>query len=107
MSEFKASDPEVREIAAVFALKGWTWTQKDGQIVEAFIPRPRDVAATLDQLYEGAKTLANCYCDPSNDGECDHPKNSGASKSGRLYVEWIDEGYGHELSFGIEWTRPA
>ena len=105
MSEFKASDPEVREIAAVFALKGWTWAVKDGFAVEPYVPRAKDVAATLDRLYESAVALAKCFCDPSNDGECDHPTNAGGSKSGRLFVDWIDQGYGHELSFGIEWTR--
>jgi hypothetical protein len=105
VSEFKASDPEVREIAAVFALKGWMWTVRDGLSVEPFVPRAKDVAVTLNRLYESAATLAKCFCDPSTDGECEHHTNAGSSKSGRLYVEWIDQGYGHELSFGIEWTR--
>ena len=104
--EFKASDPEVRDIAAVFALKGWTWAVRDGRPVELFVPKASDIATTLNRLYEGAVSLDSCFCDPSNDGPCDHERpNAGSSKSGRLYVEWIDQGYGHELSFGIEWTR--
>jgi hypothetical protein len=85
--EFKASDPAVRDIAAVFALKGWTWTTGGGE----HVPKAGEVADWLNRLYESAVSL----------GEQDH----GQSSFERLFVDWVDAGYGHEIRFGIEWTR--
>jgi hypothetical protein len=91
MSEFKASDPEVRDIAAVFALKGWTWTNKNGTSVDPFVPKASDIARALDRLYGSAKALSE--------------GNGGNAHAGRLYVQYVTEGYGDEVQFGIEWTR--
>lgn len=91
MSEFKASDKEVRDIAAIFALKHWTWAQKGGRTVPDFVPKAGDIAGTLNMLYQSARASAE--------------SNSGVSRTGRLFVSWIDEGYGPDISFGIEWNR--
>lgn len=93
MSEFKAADPEVRDIAAVFALKGWTWAVQDGKTVEPYVPKASDIARTLNGLYDTSTMGVGL------------PKNGGTSRTGRLWLSWIDEGYGHEVEFGIEWTR--
>lgn len=92
MSEFKASDPEVCDIAAVFALRGWEWTVRDGKGCDPYVPQRRDIARTLNNLYKAAKAA------PAS-------RNSGHCRSGRLWVEWIDQGYGDEISFGISYER--
>jgi hypothetical protein len=91
VTEFKATNRDVRAIAAVFELRGWTWTNKDGESVDPFVPKARDIARTLNLLYETATAPSG-----GNGGNC---------RGGRLFVQYIDEGYGKEVSFGIEWTR--
>ena len=91
LGQFGESDPEILDIASVFLLKRWTWRQKDGRRVDPFIPTPRDIAQTLNLLY-GYSTMA-------------HDSNSGSSRGGRLFVDWIDEGYGPAVNFGICYSR--
>lgn len=91
--EFTANDPEVRDIAAIFALKGWEWGVRNGEAVEKYVPKAGDIARTLNRLYDSCTSLPG------------YPLNAGSSHSGRLFVSYIDEGYGHEVTFGIDWSR--
>lgn len=86
MSEFKADDPEVRQIAAIFALNGWTW---GGLGKPEETPRAEAIAATLNDLLDTVLRV--------NGGQ-------GSSTSGRLFVE-SDPDFGG-FGFGITYERP-
>ena len=100
MSEFKASDPAVRDLAAIFALKGWKWATRNGNRVDPFVPKASELAANLERLYESARMGGGAF------GNDEGRPNAGHAESGRLFVSWIDQGYGDEISFGITYSHP-
>ena len=96
MSEFKSSDPEVRDIAAIFALRRWTWTVRRGQSVEPYVPKAGDIAATLNALYDTAKSVC-----PTRKATRATVGVVGFGSNGATKVN------GDEIEFGISYSRHA
>jgi hypothetical protein len=78
---FKPSDPGVRDIAAIFALKGWTWGGPG--LSREHTPKAKEIAEKLNRLHASAQRLG------------------GNSHSGRLFVQISADD--PEVTYGIEW----
>jgi len=112
--EFTATDVAVQQIARIFSDNEWKWGPfpASGQPTP-FVPDATAIAAQLNELYDHAKTeqrehVASCErCLAGDSDYCPGYPDSGNCSSGRLWVEWMNEGYGDDLTFGVWWERPA